>query len=248
MVDAVDYGAWLTSTERDAASLAEAATRAGIGASVPTCPEWRVLDLLAHIGRVQAWARLNVARGEPGTRTRFRELPEPPDGDGVVAWFKAQAAALIEELRAAGPETPVWTWAPPPEARFWARRIAHETAIHRLDAELAAGRQPRPFPSAAAMDGVDEVLANMPYRPSGAIPRGSGESLHFHAIDGEGEWLARLERDGPVVTREHAKGDVGVRGTASTLFRLLWGRADPEEVEVFGDEELLARFRADSTV
>ena len=48
---------------------------------------------------------------------------------------------------------------------------------------------------------------------------GVGESAHLHCTDTEGEWLitfpAPSER---VVTREHAKGDVAVRGTAPGMF------------------------------
>ena len=45
----------------------------------------------------------------------------------------------------------------------------------------------------------------------------------------------RLEPDGLVVTREHAKGDVAARGTASDLLLLVWGRITPDAVDVFGD-------------
>jgi hypothetical protein len=52
-------------------------------------------------------------------------------------------------------------------------------------------------------------------------------------------------RDGDdlVVTREHAKGDVAARGSASDLLRFLWGRAGADRLEVFGDDATLARFR-----
>jgi hypothetical protein len=51
-------------------------------------------------------------------------------------------------------------------------------------------------------------------------------------------------RDGAyAVSREHAKGDVAARGSASDLLLFLWGRVSAERLEVFGDAELLARFR-----
>jgi predicted lipid carrier protein YhbT len=67
--------------------------------------------------------------------------------------------------------------------------------------------------------------------------------LHFHSTDGDGEWLARLGAEGLVVTREHAKGDVAVRGVASDLLLFLYGRVGTERLEVFGDAALLARWR-----
>ncbi len=52
-----------------------------------------------------------------------------------------------------------------------------------------------------------------------------------------------LSPDGLVVTREHAKGDVAARGTASDLLLFLYGRADADRLDVFGDAALLARWR-----
>ena len=42
---------------------------------------------------------------------------------------------------------------------------------------------------------------------------------------------------GLTVTREHAKGDVAVRGPAVNILRYMWGR-ERENVDVFGDEGL----------
>lgn len=36
--------------------LASTAQEAGTGAPVPTCPQWRVRDLLRHTGMVHRWA------------------------------------------------------------------------------------------------------------------------------------------------------------------------------------------------
>ena len=37
----------------------------------------------------------------------------------------------LTELAATPPDTPVYTWADPPVAGFYHRRMAHELAIHR---------------------------------------------------------------------------------------------------------------------
>ena len=44
------------------------------------------------------------------------------------------------------------------------------------------------------------------------------------------------------MTREHAKGDVAVRGTASDLLLFLWGRLPGKNLEVLGDASLLGRY------
>jgi len=48
------------------------------------------------------------------------------------------------------------------------------------------------------------------------------------------------------VERAHAKGDAAVRGPASTLFLVLWGRLpiDTEGVELFGDRAVIDRWLA----
>lgn len=48
------------------------------------------------------------------------------------------------------------------------------------------------------------------------------------------------------MTWEHAhrKGDVAVRGSASDLYLMLWGRVAPTDVEVIGDDEFLTALLA----
>ena len=85
-----------------------------------------------------------------------------------------------------------------------------------------------------------------------------GGSVHLHctdtnspAVDGSddrtavtGEWLvSRLDESGIAVTREHAKGDVAVRGRASDLLLWLW-RRDAGPVEILGGTAVADRFRA----
>jgi MDMPI C-terminal domain len=57
--------------------------------------------------------------------------------------------------------------APSPLA-FWARRQAHETAIHRADADIAAAVTPA-YPAEFAADGIDELItgfgARRKYQP-----------------------------------------------------------------------------------
>ena len=60
-------------------------------------------------------------------------------------------------------------------------------------------------------------------------------TIHFHCTDADGEWLITRVGDDVVVTREHAKGDVAARGSASDLALFLWGRVGADQLEVFGD-------------
>jgi uncharacterized protein (TIGR03083 family) len=229
----------------DAAALVEAAGRAGLDAPVPSCAKWTVADLLGHIGVVHRWAAASCDRApsDPFERAADAGIEAPEDGAARLDWVREGAAHLADTLGARSPDDACWTWAPPATIGFWRRRQAHETAMHRVDAQLAAG-VPEPIDAALAADGIDEYLTLLPLMPwregAGA---GSGETVHLHCTDVEGEWLVRLAASGLEVEREHAKADVAARGAASDLLCWLMGRADPDRVQVFGDAALLHRWR-----
>src|SRR5262249_25715818 len=127
-------------------------------------------------------------------------------------------------------------------AGMWSRRMAQETAMHRHDAQAAAGNI-EPFDAELAVDGVDEVFDVIAYRRGAERVRGNGETFHLHCTDADGEWFVRLDPDGVHTTKEHAKGDAAGRGTASNLFLFAWGRVGPDALEVFGDREILERWQ-----
>jgi len=227
----------------NAAALLDAAAAAGLDAPVPTCPEWDVADLLGHVGRTYRWAASCSMRA-PSDDVRFGsggQIPTPERSERV-AWVREGADALVAALDRPA-DTPAWTWAPPPTVGFWQRRQAHETAMHRVDAQIAATGTAEPIDAELAADGIDEWLHLLHNLPRRTPPTGSGETLHFHCTDVPGEWLVRLTPDGIDVQREHAKGDVAARGTASDLICWLQGRAPVERLEVFGDASLLTRWR-----
>jgi uncharacterized protein (TIGR03083 family) len=229
-------------------ALADAADAAGLDARVPSCPQWNAADLLGHIGTVHRWAAMSAQR-EPGAPFRSsREAGiEVPPPDARVAWVREGASLLADTLASLDPETPAWTFVPPHNVGFWRRRQAHETTMHRVDAQLAAGSTPGPIDAAFAADGIDELLWVLPQRPRAAPITGAGETIHLHCTDVKGEWLLRLGEERVEVTREHAKGDVAVRGGASDLLCWTSGRAGIDALEVFGDASLLDRWREVAT-
>jgi len=262
MLDSVTY---LDAIHRETAALADVA-RESLEVSVPSCPGWTVATLVTHltgiyahrIAIVGARARANTVRSyeDLNLPPEYRELfdaefnpnaadrrPVPPPG--LLSLFERTAATLEATLRAAGPRETVWTWWPPDQtAGFWMRRMAQETAMHRWDTQLARGRV-EPIEAELARDGIDEVFDVMvpSSRERGEqFRQGGGETYHFHRTDGSGEWLLRFEGDGMTVTREHAKADVAVRGTASDLLLFLWGRIPANTLEVLGDKALPDRY------
>ncbi len=238
----MEFGARVDALQHEGNVLAAAARTAGVDAQVPSCPEWRVEDLVGHIGRIHRWVtRILVERSD--ARGEHWSEAAPPGADEILDWFATGVDPLADALRAAGPGVELWTWTSDQSSGFWARRMAVETAVHRYDAQLAAAVGAEPIARELAVDGVDEFFWLVPFWPWSERVRGNGETLHLHATDGEGEWLVRLTPDGVDVTREHAKADVAARGTASDLLLFLYGRVAPEQLEVFGDASLLARWR-----
>jgi uncharacterized protein (TIGR03083 family) len=237
-MDPAEYLAVITT---ESTALADAAERAGLDAPVPSCPGWTVADLVAHVGEVQQWARIMVEQ-RATERISRRTLPSAPAGPEVVGWFREQAPALVAVLASTDLSAPVWSWTGEPTAHFWFRRQANEVAVHRWDAELAAGSA-TPIDAPIAADGVDEGLAMLPVRGGSDALVGNGETIHLHCTDIDGEWVVTLSDEGPRTERVHAKSDVAARGTASDLDLFVCGRVDAAPFEVFGDAQLLERFQ-----
>jgi len=223
---------------------------------VPTCPDWTLRQLATHLGRAHRWAA-EIAATRSAEFIPFRQVPDgriPDDPAQHAPWLRAGAARVIEAVREAGSD-PVWAFDRLRPASFWGRRMAHETAVHRADAELATGREAYLAPDIAA-DGIDEWLGFLSGGPVDggqdtrldALPEGA--VLHVHATDDDlneaGEWLVRHEGSKVTVEHGHGRGDVALRGPASRLLLLLIRRVPPDDpqVQVVGDAALLTGWLA----
>jgi uncharacterized protein (TIGR03083 family) len=231
----VDYEASFPIITAQAAALAAVGRVMDPDAVVPSCPEWKVEKLLRHTGTAHRWSA-GVVRSRRPLSHKEIDLELPGDPAGLPDWLERGAAQLVGALGAADPDDECWTWAGDQHVRFWGRRMAHETSVHRWDGQRAAG-EPEPFDGALAVDGIDEHLDNLRFILNDEGLAGAGETLHLHCTDREGEWLLRRTGSGLEVTREHAKGDVALRAAASDLFLLVLGRTPAEEAAVFGDPE-----------
>jgi len=239
--DRADY---LRAITDESAALLDAAVRAGLDAPVPSCPEWNVADLLAHIGGVQLWAA-EMSRAAPDAERVPRDPNAVPEPDARPDWFRGATEELVRALDRDIDE-PAWTWIPPATVGFWQRRQAHEAAMHRVDADLAAGDGTPTIDAALAADGIDEFLSVVQAFSKPTLT-GTGETLHFHCTDVEGEWLVRRQPEGIVLEREHAKGDVAAKGSASDLLFWMQGRGPIDALDVFGDDALLTHWRSETS-
>ena len=236
--------------------MAETLAGANLAMQVPSCPEWTLRQLVEHVGRAHRWVTAIVTRRRT-TAPDFDTLNvlAPADADGLCRWLADGAAELAEAIRSVGPQTPIWSWADEQSAGFWARRMTHETAMHRADADLALGREFVLDPELAA-DAISEWLSLLAlpeainYRPELAELRGEGQILHLHSTDpglGEaGEWIVRRTPSGPVWEPGHAKGDVAVRGAVVDLLLVMMRRVAPGEapITVHGDGTVLDHWLA----
>jgi uncharacterized protein (TIGR03083 family) len=240
----------------DGSQIIDAAQRAGLDALVPSCPGWAMRDLLFHVGRVWSfWAWVVservVDRDEIGRHT----MPAGLDDDVLVDWVAAAHVAVHAALTSTPPGTEVWTWTGANRDVSWVRRrVAHETAVHRWDAENVVG-DPYRIPIAVAADGIDEWLTWFLPRRADRPLRGS---VHLHCTDLEGaasegsddvsravgEWtVTDAAAGGFEIERAHSKGDCAVRGPAHDLLLWVWGR-NGGPVDVLGDQELAERLRS----
>jgi uncharacterized protein (TIGR03083 family) len=242
-MDVVEHVAAL---RRDGALLAEAAAAVDLDTPVPNCPTWRLRDLVRHVGGVHRWAAAYVGGARPGPMDdqETRQIMAPPVADGaLVGWFLEGHANLVRTLEAAPGDLACWSFLPAPSPlAFWARRQAHETAIHRADAQSPAGAV-TPFPPAFAADGLDELLWGFASRRNGKLRADPPRSLHLHATDTGADWLVRVEPDRIAVEREAGDADWSVRGPASDLYLLLWNRRGTDGLQVQGDPAMLELWR-----
>ncbi|MEB8339320.1 maleylpyruvate isomerase family mycothiol-dependent enzyme [Streptomyces endophyticus] len=227
-------------------------------AQVPSCPGWTVTDLVHHVGQVYAHKTQAILAAAPGTEPEW-----PPKGTADEEPFALLDRAYAE-LRAAidahAPEDPSGTWyAPDQTVGFWIRRMAQETVIHRIDAELAAGGPVSPVPDDLAIDGIDELLnvftayavtewSDYFREPLAASP---GRTYEVRAEAEKGAtWRIRTGAD-PVFTVEAGpaagSADVVLSGTPAALLRDLWNRVGTDEtsqVRVTGAQEAVEELRA----
>lgn len=231
--------------------LAEAAREAGPDAPVPTCPGWQVRNLLRHTTMVHRWATAFVTEGH---RTYHPDGGEPDlDGDELLDWFVEGHGLLVEALRAAPADLECWAFLPAPSPlAFWARRQAHETRIHRVDAESARGGAMTPVAAPYAVDGIDELLTGFHARPRSRVRTGIPRTMRLRALDEDAVWTVRLSADPPQTVRgaaaEAEPSDCEVSGTAAELCLALWNRLPLSSLVVGGDREVAALWTENSGV
>lgn len=233
--------------KEQATALREVAVQAGPDALVSTCPGWDVRRMMRHLARVYAMVNLAMDMEPGGSRP---QPPAPPeDFAEALSWWDEQLAVLVDKLGAGDTDRAVWSFFPGGTPASWARRAAHETAIHRLDAEHAlAGNTTGHlhdllFDPVFAADGIDEMLSVLlPGTREWTDQHDDGRVL-FHAADAGRTWLVTFRPEQPPETGSPHDAALGepeveatVAGTADAVYRRVWGR--PSAAVVTGDGTL----------
>ena len=232
--------------------LAGEAAQSFVTDPVPTCPQWSVRDLVGHTGGVHRWAA-TVVKGAltqdiPDTEQEllFRAPADPAE---LLAWFTRGARELVQALEAAPADlrTFVFLKSAPAPRQFWARRQAHETTIHRVDALAARlGRMPSTHEAGiareVAIDGLNELLIGFVQRRSSKLRHTEPYWVTIAPTDVDMAWTVALSDDPPVTTPGTDPRSTGIiSGTAAALYLGLWNRGN--DVAESGSEDALGLWR-----
>lgn len=213
-----------------------AAAGQGLDVAVPTCGDWQMPDLLTHLGSV--YRRVTTVVGDRAT-TAVPWQPPSPDINDPVGYLADALEDVVQALSEADADTPVWNWSSEPQvAFFWARRMAHESAVHRYDAQRAHDVA-QPIDADLAHDGLDElvdvILPRVVERDQPTLPDAT-----YCLVTGENaSWSLRLGADGIERLDTANSPDVTVRGTTSALLLAAYSRVPWTSLDVEGDATLL---------
>ena len=244
---------FLTAIRSAAARLHDHAERAGLDVAVPSCPDWNVAALVTHQGMVHRWAAANV-RGESEHPTEDSEAAAAAAPD-LLTWFDEGAQELTEALIEAPEdldaptdlETMVFLRNAPPPRLFWARRQAHETTIHSVDAQAAELRRlPRPAETMIneelAADGIDELLRGFLPRRKSKLRSQSSYVIEIHATGADQRWQVAVSDQPPLSVRGATwSPDAVITGSALELYLGLWNRT--EDLKAEGREDVVEQWR-----
>ena len=244
-LSAVDDSRFRTCLAEDYARLHAAAADA-LDARVPSCPDWTGADLAHHVAEVYLHKTETMRQGR-------WPAPWPPDlsGEPPLDALARAYGELTEELTTRDPAEPALTWFPAEQTvGFWLRRMAQETVIHRVDAELAADLDHAPIPADLAEDGIDEVLtrflafASVEYAEELADQVAACDGATVRIDTEAASWLVALGPDAIIVEPGHADTDAVIRADPGTALRWLWRRTGDESVTVEGNHTVVDRLRA----
>ena len=222
-----------------------------LDAVVPTAPEWTVRDLVAHQGMVHRWATAIVGGAHPRGVPDQPFLEEAAAASDLLGWFDDGATALLQALATAPADRDVWFFLPdaPAPREGWARRQAHETTVHAVDAMAARlGRVPEArevwFGDDLALDGIDELLLGFVPRDRAGLRYADPVTVHVVPAGTDRAWTVVLSPHAAPIVTPGAVGDPDavLTGTPVEVYLGLWNRGDA--MTVTGEQGVAEAWRA----
>ncbi|MDG2029253.1 MAG: maleylpyruvate isomerase family mycothiol-dependent enzyme [Acidimicrobiales bacterium] len=238
----LDLTTTLQHIERNGEALI-AAAEANPTAMVRACTEWNATELAIHTTGVHR----RVAHWCTGRLQKPERWPdhEPADLNAPWQWCRDGLDLVIAALQDIGPEESVWTWTDRKNGGFYHRRMLQETAVHRWDAQDAAGT-PSPIEAEVATDGINELCdVGLRFRGDGsAIDYPKGDVL-LERTDGTDRWRIRA-MDGTLLIAQNGdagtSADATVQGHAEDLLLWFWGRGG--QVTISGNTDVAEAWAA----
>ena len=231
--------------EERSTALRKAAEAAQPEVRVPGCPDWTVLDLVAHVGRVQRFWAASVTAGPAVRPPSDQAVGGPAPSADLLGWSARSTAVLLDALRAAGQDAGCWTWwaesGHPSTAGAVARHQVQEAAVHARDAQEAVGAA-EPLPAGLAVDAVDEFL-HVGFGSMDGWPH-APERVALVSQEGPA-WTLILDATGASAVRggpgEGPEPGATVSGPAGELLLALYRRSplDGPALRVTGDADLV---------
>jgi len=239
-----DYEEYIYSIGRDSDACASLISQGSLAEPVPSCPGWTVHDLVLHLGGVQRWAARAIVAADPSAGPPSVDDAQPLTDEGELrAWFNAGTQQLITALSDAAPNDPAWhPFSAPRTAYVWARRQAHEVAIHRWDlarAVNATATMDREEAADYVAEYFDVIAPRIVARDGRHAPEGTmavdlADADVSFTVKSDGQTIARVSGDEAVA--EHV-----LAGDAEEVLLALWGR---QPIDPRTDSEVVRQWLA----
>ena len=231
--------------------LAEFAASAGESAKVPTCPTWDVGTLVAHQSMVHRWATCYLTGSDPEAVSSQSEIL------GSISDLAGHYSEGLQLLLAAIDTAPAELDAPvflnntPAPRELWARRQAHETTVHRVDALSALlGRLPTTSEAILdrdlALDGIDELLTGFFTRGRSKLFDGETFTILVAPADSDRRWSVHVAEQLRIEAEASRQPLLTIGGLAASIYLGLWNRGD--EVLLDGDVRVMDRWQTTQRV
>lgn len=212
---------------RDEARRISVAYAAEPEGRIPWSDRWSVGTVARHVAGTHHVVAGIVSGRPTADFGLFASLDAPEKNDpSFLEWFARGTEQMCHQLQTAPGTDACWNWyeGPGGEVSFWGRRMAHECVIHRWDAQMGASGAADPIDPVVASDGIDEFLdifVATSRAQAGAPP---GPTVCVETSDTDDRWTIELPQGGRIVSRNEGPAAARLRGGASDVLLLLWGR------------------------